>query len=530
MATFEIQGPDGKVYEVEAPDAQSAVKALSSFVKKVEPSAPNPDGTFGQVPPDMFLNPATGQMTSRELLKGNLPDLGALDASVSGGMQGNLLGWGDEFAGLVGGGVDTLLGRGDFADNYRFNKELNRAQLEKAREGYPKASMAGEVAGTLPVPVPGRGGVAGGIATGGLLGGLYGAGASEDDARGQGAKAGTAIGAAVGAALPLLGAIAGKVGKGRAAGKIAKAAPTTEELRRMGRAEYDAIDSAGVQIDPKAFERNRQEIIDYLRANTGFDELPGAGSLTPKAGRTMGIMEEASKAMAAEPTAALPFKALDQMRRQAGAAASDFTNKTDQAAGSAIIEKLDEFIATLKPDDVVAGDAQALQTAIPKARELWARMSRSQLVDDAIEASQNYVNGPGAGLRYQFKRILSNKKLARGFSAEEKAIMRKIATGSGGERIMRFLGSGIGSPIATAAGATFGASLGPVGGITGGLLGALGSAGARQISENILMKRAELARALVAARSSSAPVLQLPGPKAPVANRGLAPIIGLTQQ
>ncbi|ETX13274.1 hypothetical protein OCH239_12610 [Roseivivax halodurans JCM 10272] len=390
----------------------------------------------------------------------------------------------------------------DRRDHYRQQEEV----LERDNPGLALgADIGGSVAGAvLPLGAAGtlsRGAslmprVGASVAAGGAGGATYGfmegEGLSDRTTDAQtGAKFGAAAGLAavpVGAAVQRAGdAIVGR----RAMANAARNAPSSEELRAMGQAAYRQIDDAGVQIKPEAFERNRQRIVDVLRRGTGFDELPGPGSLTPNSARVSQIMGEASSRMAQESTAALPFRSLDQMRRQAGAAAGNVTNKTDQQAGMTIIEGLDDFIENLSPDDVVVGDAKALKDAIPKARDLWARMSRSQQIDDAIAQEGNYLSGGASAIRNQFAKILRNPKLSRGFSEAEKAAMRRVVQGSAPKRILDLLGGGLGQ--LTQIGAGFG-----IGGLPGAALGAGTATLARKGSEAITNRNAEIARAIIA--------------------------------
>lgn len=358
-----------------------------------------------------------------------------------------------------------------------------------ALSGIGLASTAATVPGTIA-----RGAAIGGL-QGGTLGFMEGEGGIEN--RVSDAASGAGIGAALGGMVaPIAGAVTNKIAQGRANNAaitaMAKGAPSTEALRAAGNAAYGAIDDAGVQIKPQAFDMARQRILDALRTNTGFDELPGPGSLTPNAARAMEIMGQSSTRMAAEPTAALPFKSLDQMRRQAGAAAGNMANKTDASAGMQIIQGLDEFVNRLGPDDVVAGDVEALKTLIPKAREIWTKMSKSQLVDDAIESgSNNYLGGAGSGIRNQFASILRNKNLSRGFTDLELMAMRRVVNGTLPEQLVNLLGGGIGQL------ATIGGGLG-LGGLPGAAIGAGLAAGARKGSEAIVRRNAEIARALIA--------------------------------
>lgn len=394
--------------------------------------------------------------------------------------------------------------------DYETRRDHYRKQEEVLERDNPGLALGAEVGGALAglatpmgaIGTLGRGAgimprVAASAAAGAGMAGTYGfmEGEGLDDRVDKGMDA-AKWGGAIGAAAPVIGAGVQKfaddwVGR-KAIVDAARGAPSSDALRAQGNAAYRAIDDANVQIKPEAFDRARGTIRDILRSNTGFDELPGPGSLTPNAARSMQIMDDAGARMAQEPTAALPFRSLDQMRRQAGAAAGNVANKTDQKAGVEIIQGLDDFVRNLGADDVVAGDVRTLQEMIPKARDIWSRMTKSQLVDDAIEAGQNnYLSGGSSGIRNQFARILRSDKLSRGFSEAERAAMRRVVNGTMPEQILNLLGGGLGQLGQIGAG--FG-----IGGLPGALAGMATSAGARKASEAVSRRNAEIARALVA--------------------------------
>lgn len=414
-------------------------------------------------------------------------------------MGGNALTFGivgDEAAAAA----DNLIGRGNYDD--RLAKY--RGDEAAVRESNPGAALAADVLPALAAPI-GALGTAGSLGvrmlkSAALTGGLS-AVAGFNNAEGgfeprmQNAYDAAKFGAGIGAVVPVAGSALQSLMQSRATQsairQAAKGAPSSDELRAMGNALYQQVDDAGVQIAPQAFDRARGGILDDLRANTGFDELPGPGSLTPNSARANQIMGEASARMGVDPTAALPFKALDQMRRQAGAAAGNVANKTDQKAGMTIIEGLDDFIKNLGPNDVVAGDVRALQDAIPKARDVWSRMTKSQMIDTAIEAGENYKSGASSGIRQQFKNILQNKKLAARFSQAEKAAMRRVVNGSFPEQLLQLFGGGLGQ-LAQIGGAGF------AGGIPGLVAGLGAAAGTRKLAESVTRRKAETLRALVA--------------------------------
>lgn len=409
---------------------------------------------------------------------------------------------GDEASAAVAGAIPGGMG---YSDRLAFERQ----QEEILERDNPALAFGSEVGGSvlgalLPFGAIGTAAKGAGLASrvgtsaaaGAGMGGTYGfmEGEGAED-RMRGAQTGAALGGAVGAVAPAIGGgvqrLAQSRANRRAIANVARNAPTSAQLREAGNRAYQAVDDAGVQIRPQSFDRARQDIVKALRSNTGFDELPGPSSLTPGAARTMQIMGEASEQMSQDPTAALPFRSLDQMRRQAGGAAANFSNPTDQRAAVEIISQLDDFVNRLSPDDAIAGDVDALKTALPRAREVWGQMSRSQLLDDAMEQSENYLSGGSSAIRNQFARILRNDKLSRGFSDAEKAAMRRVVQGTMPEQILNLLGGGLGQLTQMGAGFS-------IGGLPGAAAGMGTAALARRGSEAVTKRNAEIARALVA--------------------------------
>lgn len=419
---------------------------------------------------------------------GNVNTGGRLMSAVRSGYQGATFGAGDEITSYLG----SLAGSGD----YDSLLAAERARLEKGRDQYPVTTTAAEIGGAVAVPV---GGIAGGgskvaqvgksIATGAALGGAYGFNTGEGGLkdRSENALSGAGWGALFGAAAPAIGGVAEKIMNGiktnAAIKKAAQNAPTTEELRRMGDAAYKAVDDAGVVISPDAMQTAADDIVSRMRA-AGMDT--GPMSLTPKSARVADIAAET--AGAGKP---VPFSELDLLRRKAAAPASDVANRLEASVGSQGISALDDFVNNLGPSQLVAGNADDLPQLIGQARDIWAKMRRSDLIDTAIERSQDYLSGGASGIRNQFANILRNPKLSRGFSEAEKEAMRRVINGSIPERLLHLVGGGMGQLTTLGAGAG-------LGGLPGMAVAAGIAAGARKASENVALKNAEVVRALIA--------------------------------
>ena len=121
MAIFEVQGPDGKTYEVEAPSMEAAAEAIGSFGAMPKGgSSVNPEGMAD------FQNRAL--------------TFGANAA------QGMSFGLGDEASGAVA-GIKSMLGGGDFLPAYRAERDDARADMATISERYPNAATGGYLTG-----------------------------------------------------------------------------------------------------------------------------------------------------------------------------------------------------------------------------------------------------------------------------------------------------------------------------------------------------------------------------------------------
>lgn len=227
MPKYEITGPDGRRFEVEAPDQQTALSAFQQYTASQTVSATPPAGAKPGTREyaDWAAQRARSQVSAGE--RPNLPEVGPrppedqsslLDPLV----QGITFGWGDELAGVVQGGIAAAQG-GDYGSVYKQVVDEKRNALDRERRLNPIGSFATEIGGAAipsilaaPVAAPLAGlGNAGRtlpmwqqMFRGGMLaapgGAVYGAGAAGDSLqeRGVGALFGMGAGAVGGAVAP----------------------------------------------------------------------------------------------------------------------------------------------------------------------------------------------------------------------------------------------------------------------------------------------------------------------------------------
>lgn len=480
MNVFEIQAPDGTVYEVEADSLEAAAAAVNGMGGGKKP--------WWQTLKENILgdNDPTTQNFGEKV--------GTALNKAGEAMTFGLVG--DEASAAAAAAIPGGMG-------YDERLAYERQQENLLESTNPGAALGADIGGAvlgamLPggaIGTLGRGAglgarVGASAAAGAGMGGTYGfmEGEGLSDRLAQG-RTGAAVGGVVGAAVPAVGAGVQKIADSRVANrairKAVDAAPTTEALRREGQALYRQVDDAGVRIRPDRVGSLRDDIVTALKGEgAGFT---GAEKVLPASRALMEAADDVGKG-----ANSVPFEELDMFRRYAGAAAGrDLANKADTRAATGALTQIDDFVRNLGPNDVDAGDIEALQTALPKARDIWARMSRSQLLDDAMENAADYRTGEASGLRAQFQRILKNDKLLRGFSDAEIKMMRRVVNGSLPEQIVNYMGSGLGMVAQGAVG-------GLMGGIPGILAGTALGAASRKGSEALVRRNAEIARALVA--------------------------------
>lgn len=424
-------------------------------------------------------------------------DPGALRSGFVGGAQGVTFGYADEIAA-------RLLSMHPQID---YDKALPylRGEIEDARATHPVVTTGAEIAGAVASPLSKVG--AGWAATGALgarsaksaivaalQGAGYGFGTGDGDVKERLGNAGSSalIGGVLGAGIPIVGSAIGagldRIASGRQVAQAAKGAPTTEELRAAGRAAYKAVDDAGVRVSPQAFSSAVSDITDALQQN-GL-KLGVGRELAPKSAAISEVMAD----VATDPKFAsgVPFSEIDTIRKLAGAPASTIGNDLEQSLGVQVRNGLDDFVNGLTPEQVTSGSSVDFPALVAKARDTWATMRRSQTVDDAIAAGQEYVSGSASGIRNQFSRILKSPRLSAGFSDAEKAAMRRVATGGSiPEKLVHLAASGMGQ-MATVGG---GAGLG---GLPGAAMGAALASGTRRVSEALANRQAETVRAMIA--------------------------------
>ena len=112
-------------------------------------------------------------------------------------------------------------------------------------------------------------------------------------------------------------------------------------------------------------------------------------------------------------------------------------------------------------------------TALKAARAANVKFRKSETIEEIVTNAEMQASGFENGLRIGFRQLLKNKKRMKGFSEDERKIMREIVDGNAGTNLARLVGGfgfRFGSGNQNILGGSIGAGIGyglldPVGGV-----------------------------------------------------------------
>ncbi|MFC3706042.1 hypothetical protein ACFOOL_14915 [Devosia honganensis] len=466
----------------------------------------------GQAAPPDGLQPGTREYAdwaAQQARAGaTLPEVGRHQTTESSILdpfvQGATFGWGDELRGAVQGGIAAAQG-GDFGSVYDQVVDESRNALDRERRVNPVGSVAAEIAGAIPTGIAAGGQLAGrgaslgarALSTGAVglgQGAAYGAGASGDDQRGQGALVGGLTGGAVGAAVPLAGnAISNMIQKsqqGRILDAAAKVAPTADDLRSAASNLFEqATGGTPLAINDNAYMRllgDVQQFGQKLRINPNLDQ------------KSIGLWEMMRSIAddVAQGGVVIDMKDMHLLRQAAQRVAMSSEGR-DAAFANTVINKLDDFVQTLKPADILGGaDPSQAAKALYSGISTWSRANKVGLIEEAIRIGQSQAAGPEKGIRNTLRRMIFNKPdIWRRFNAAEQQAIREVIDGTPGSNLMKLIGTfGFGGNTATngiggAAGMALGQmAAGPVGMVAGPVLGSIGRNASERMTEGLAQR------------------------------------------
>jgi hypothetical protein len=391
------------------------------------------------------------------------------------------------------------------AKDYAEELASMRAQTDAARKRAGSAGVAADIGGSMVVPMAaarrgatllGRAGTATmtgakGVGARAALAAAEGAGYGAAQAAGRGEDIGE--GATFGAVGGGLGSVAGdaiSAGVGKASSVINKMTgkttkiPELPQLRAAAKAAYDKADEAGVIIRPEPIQRLNAQIQDDL-AEFGFDP-----ALQPRIKPVLDRLQAAGEGN-------ITLKGIDTIRKVANNARIS-QDPSERKLGWMLISRIDDFVDSVKPADVLTGDPRKGAFALSEARSLWRRIAKNEELMTAVKKAELRAGSTGSGgntenaIRQNLRRIVEKGK---GWTTNEMNALEEIVMGTPTQNVMRLAGK------LSPSGNGLMAALGVGGAMVNPLLGAasLGGMGAKAIADRGVMKGVEALDELIRA-------------------------------
>ena len=417
--------------------------------------------------------------------------LSAMGAGIERGFKGIGTGFlqaGAEMASLAG------------ADNEPLQAELarqaenQRIEYEARTANYPKEGFSGEVMGNMAaLPLPATNSVKGIMGLGGLMGSLQPTETTDGGDRALNTVAGSAISLGGAGALRLLQSIPTAFSSFMRDNEIVANSPTVDRLKQRVGQLYSAAERSGLNFGKR---RYRQFALDIRKKVA--DQYGVNGRLNPKlVGKGNDILDEVDAVIGSNPS----FRQLDQLRRVANIGVTS-ADPTEQAIGRIIRDGIDTFVE--------AGGGLTGKIA-DKARNLWGRVKRDDMVANAITRAGYNNTGVEQGLRVQFRQILINPRKRMQFSEVEQAIMGEIVNGSKTQNMLRAvgkLGFDINRGVPNVVGGLGGGAVVAAGGGSAPMIAAQQgvSVASRRVSESMAERKAGILQAFI---RSSKPELEV---------------------
>lgn len=232
------------------------------------------------------------------------------------------------------------------------------------------------------------------------------------------------------------GTVAGSLGAKAATSLSQQRQPlvTLDEIKKRAQQSYSTMENLGVQVKPKS-------ILDT------FDNIESKlvkENFNPKLDTHKPVAQVLEQIRTMVGQQRVPFTRLEQMR----SALVDLKNSKEPAtrkyAGQAVAE-LDNYISNLGAKDIIAGKANVGEAvkAVQTARKDWRNLSRATVIEDALNVAEAKALDPKASegelIRRQLINLASNKDKMRVFTERERNAIKSVASGPVADPLLSLL-------------------------------------------------------------------------------------------
>lgn len=232
------------------------------------------------------------------------------------------------------------------------------------------------------------------------------------------------------------GTVAGSLGAKGATAAAAKREPlvTLDEIKRRAQQSYTKMEDQGVFLKPKSvldqLNRVEQELLKQ-NFNPKLDDHKPVAQVLEQVREMVG-------------TQRVSFPKLEQIRSALTDLKGSNNSATRKFAGQAVAE-LDNYIANVGAADVLAGKGNVgtAVKAVQDARKDWRNLSRATILEDALNVAEARALDPKASegelIRRQLINLASNKNKMRLFSEREQNAIKSVASGPMADPLLSLL-------------------------------------------------------------------------------------------
>lgn len=420
------------------------------------------------------------------------------------GLQGATFNLADEATNRIGAGLASLVTGEKYGDLLNQATDDTKARLAQQLQDRPALSIGAQIGGALLTGGAGattKGGaaLANSLRGGNLVGRAIKAGAlgaASGSAAGFGAGSGlenrldsagdsAVAGGLVGGAIPVVGSIAGKVGK-----QFQKipAAATSEDIKALSNAAYKKADESGGVLKGWFTNRFLDDIADIQPATVAGKRIP----TDPK-------LDEALNYINGFKNTRLTLQDAQNLDEYLGEAIDGFTDSFGKVnkSGRKLLDVQSRFRNSIEnaDDTLIEGGKQGFE-ALKEGRALWSAQLKLRDIERIVQRAELTQN-PSTAIQTGFRNLLTNAKKSKGYTKEELAAIEKAAKTGIVTDILKTGGSRLVPIIAGASG----------GGVLGTAAAGAGAAASRGIATRNAMVNAEnVARAVSNRVAPQAPV------------------------
>jgi hypothetical protein len=411
MAVFHVNGPNGEVYEVTAPDNATQDQVIA-FAQQQASAAPKPAAPKSP-PQSSPVQAATGFMANVNRGLG-VGDEIAAGANALGSLAGDFLSGRKTLDPKDPGGSLHAMESNQFAASLARQRGLENS-FNQAHPHVAALARGAGMAATAAVPTGetanafAQGSRVVNAVRGATTAGLTGAAYAAADAGTPQERLAAASSAATNPVVLGLGAAGGAVAPSAKVPAKPAARVTVDGLRAQKQAAYQAVDDMGIAYTPDASKTLAQGI---------KDELTAAHISPTRHPKAYSMMQDVVERLSGDEP--VTMTTLDQLRQEVSRDLTGPRSDPPEALmGGKIKRNIDEFVDSAGPDQMANGDAQDAAKAISTARSLNSRFRKVEAVQNARTSAELRAGSTGSGgnvnnaTRQNLRRLVDPNSSAR---------------------------------------------------------------------------------------------------------------------